>query len=430
MDGGECVKVPNFTVWFIIAIFFIGTIAIFVYEHFRFSPFALQVDFEVAKEYIFDRHVNCYNPDFRNNFRLQQVSFKNRLTPYEFALEISKVLSQLKDDTTRIEVPVRKIDKVLPIRCKYISGEVIVVESLCEIPQGSKILSINGKPVEQVLEKYSKLYPNLSSFEAKYSFVDKQLPYYLKIIDANSLHIVYQEPDSQAQRSTYIKGIDDFPTKKKIIDVQKFDNSFFVKINSFKISSKEDMAYISEQFERIAYESTSTLQVVFDLRYASDGDETIPTAVLSYLIDKPTDLYPKLYVRYKDRLIPKSQIPVNPSERKINGDVYFLVDETCFYRPHKVILGFVSQYSLGTIVSSSDSFKIPGEFYIDEFWKILPSTRSYIVFPTGKVILEKIPDVSVKEGIDLDYGSIINSKIYEKYLKECVEKINHFKNSM
>lgn len=423
-------RVPNFTVWFIVAIFLIGSIAIFVYEHFRFSPFALQVDFEVAKEYIFDRHINCYDPDFRNNIRLQQIYFRNRLTPYEFALEISQVLSQLKDDTTRIDIPVRKIDKVLPIRCKYISDEIIVVESLCDIPQNAKIISINGVPVEQILEKYSKLYPNLGNFEAKYSFVDKQLPYYLKIVDANSLHIVYQEPESQAQRSTYIKGIDDFQTKKKIIDVQKLDNTFFVKINSFKIASKEDMAYISEQFERIAYESTNTSKIVFDLRYASDGDETIPTIILSYLIDKPTDLYPKLYIRYKDKLIPQYQIPVNPSDRKINGNVYILVDETCFYKPHKVIIGFVSQYSLGTIVSSSDSFKIPPEFYVNEFWKILPSTRSYVVFPTGKVVLEKMLDVSVEERIRLDYESIINNEVYEKYLKDCVEKIKPFKNNM
>ncbi|MCX7654233.1 MAG: hypothetical protein N2Z58_06120 [Fervidobacterium sp.] len=411
-------RLPNFTVWFIIAVFFVGWLAIFIYEHFRFSPFALQVDFEVVKEYLFDRHVDLFNPILRNQFRVQQIQFDQRLTAYGFALKISDVLAFLNDGTTRIEVPLRRIDKVLPLRFKYISGEVVVVESVCDVPEGSVLLSINGIPIEQVLKKYSKFYPNLDEFESKYSFVDKQLQYYLKIIDASSVQITYRLPETNTQRIAYLKGVESFPTKKSVIDVYKSQDTIFVKINTFKVSSKEDMAQISQQFERIAQESTETSKIIFDLRYASDGDDTIPSIILSYLVDQPVDLYPSLYVRYKNKLIKKQQIPITPSQNKIKGLVYFLVDNSCFYKPHKTILAFVSEYSLGKIICSSHQYTIPKEFYVDEFWKVLPNTKSYIVFPTGKVVLEKKPTVFLHNEIDLTYRELINKNTYTKYLEK------------
>lgn len=411
-------RLPNFTVWFIIAVFFVGWLAIFIYEHFRFSPFALQVDFEVVKEYLFDRHVDLFNPILRNQFRVQQIQFDQRLTAYGFALKISDVLTFLNDGTTRIEVPLRRIDKVLPLRFKYISGEVVVVESVCDVPEGSVLLSINGIPIEQVLKKYSKFYPNLGEFESKYSFVDKQLQYYLKIIDASSVQITYRLPETNTQRIAYLKGVESFPTKKSVIDVYKSQDTIFVKINTFKVSSKEDMAQISQQFERIAQESTETSKIIFDLRYASDGDDTIPSIILSYLVDQPVDLYPSLYVRYKNKLIKKQQIPITPSQNKIKGLVYFLVDNSCFYKPHKTILAFVSEYSLGKIICSSHQYTIPKEFYVDEFWKVLPNTKSYIVFPTGKVVLEKKPTVFLHNEIALTYRELTNKNTYTKYLEK------------
>ncbi|MEN3041878.1 MAG: hypothetical protein ABDH59_01005 [Fervidobacterium sp.] len=410
-------RLPNFTVWFIIAVFFIGGITIFIYEHLRFSPFALQVDFEVVKEYLFDRHVDLFDPILRNQFRVQQIQFDQRLTVYGFALKISDALTLLNDGTTRIEVPLRRIDKVLPLRFKYISGEVVVVESVCDVPEGSVLLSINGIPIEQVLKKYSKFYPNLGEFESKYSFVDKQLQYYLKIIDASSVQITYRLPENNTQRIAYLKGVEPFPTKKSVIDVYKSQDTIFVKINTFKVSSKEDMINISQQFEQVAQESTETSKIIFDLRYASDGDDTIPSFILSHLVNQPVNLYPSLYTRHKDKLIKKEQIPITPSQNRIKGSVYFLIDNTCFYRPHRTILAFVSEYSLGKIISSSQQYTIPKEFYVDEFWRVLPNTRSYIVFPTGKVVLEKIPTVFSYDQINLTYKELTDKNMYTKYLE-------------
>lgn len=442
-------KVPNFTAWFIIAVFIIGTISIFIYEHFRYSPFALTVDFEVFKEYIFDRHVDCYNVDFRNKFRSKLITFSNRLSPYEFSISVAFILSVFQDGVTRIEFPIKKTDKVLPVEFKYISNEVVVSKVFSNLSlnlssnlkqagqqskdkdatnvqhsleTGAKILAINGIPIEQILEKYSMLNPNLSNYEAKYSFVDKLLPYFLKIIGANSVRIDYQPLNSSTIASAYLKGVEKFETlqlqevDKPLFYVFNFKDIVVIKVNSFKISNKEDMAYVSEELEKIAYNATEDTKIIFDLRYAKDGDETLPILILSYLISEPRILYPKLYIRHKDKLILKEQLPIIPADKKIKGQVYFIVDSTCFYKPHKVLIGFLSENSIATIVSTDREFQVPTVFYLDEFWRILPNTRGYIVLPTSKVVLSKIPEVIVEENLAISVEELISIEKYKNYL--------------
>ncbi|KAF2961201.1 hypothetical protein [Fervidobacterium sp. 2310opik-2] len=423
-------KVPNFTFWFIIIVFVIGGLAIYVYEHFRYSPFALQVDFEVVKEYIYDRHVECYNPNFRTKFRTRNVQFNSRMTPYQFAVNVAPVLSELNDGTTRIEIPIRRVDKILPLKFKYIDNEVFVYETNCEIPEGSKIISINGEPIDTILERYAKLYPNLSEFEAKYAFVEKLLTYYLKIIDANSIQIVYKSPQSSVQKTTYLKGIEKFQEKRNIIDLIKLDESLVVKINSFKISSKEDMQYVAQKMEEIAGESSDSSITIFDLRYASDGDETIPLAIISMLISQPEKLYQELYVRYRDHLVKKDQIPIQPDENQLPGKVYFLVDKTCLYTPHKVLLSFFAKSGEKnnnvTIISSDNEYNFPNVFYVDEIVKILPNTKAHLIIPTGKVLANDIPDIQINEDLKLTCEELINLdsyRIYSEKIAKIIENI-------
>jgi len=90
------------------------------------------------------------------------------------------------------------------------------------------------------------------------------------------------------------------------------------------------------------------------LRYASDGDATIPSAIISRLIDEPTYLYPKLITRYRYRQVEKKQIPIEPDSARISKDVYFLVDNSCFYTPHKILLSFVATNKIGKLLTTEN----------------------------------------------------------------------------
>jgi len=419
----------NFTVIFIIAVFVIGGFAIYAYEHFRYSPYALQVDLGVVKEWLRDRHVDLVDAKLIFELNNTVLSIDKRQTPYDFALTIYPVLSLFKDNTTRLEVPLKSTDKVLPLRFKYVNGKVVVSMSKCEIPVGSTILSINGYPIEDILEKYKKLYPTCEDFQQIYSFVDKLLPYYPKIIDASTLQIKYQLPNSLAQRTSYIKTISfkDFQKDMHLKPVELYDLGQYtvVKINTFEISKKEDMKVVEEVFQELSNKHGS---IIFDLRYASDGDTTIPSAIISKLIDKPTYLYPKLITRYRYRQVEKKQISIEPDIARISKNIYFLVDTSCFYTPHKILLSFVATNKIGKVLtteSETGSLFSDLSFYTDEFWKILPNTRAYIVMPLSKVIVEnKLGEDQIQVvNLTFDESSLFDKTLYKVWLKEFISRI-------
>lgn len=419
----------NFTVIFIIAVFVIGGFAIYAYEHFRYSPYGLQVDLEVIKEWLKDRHVDLVDLNTIEKINSSKILINRRQTAYEFALSVYPMLSLLEDDVTRLEVPLKSTDKVLPLRFKYINEKVFVSMSKCEIPVGSVILAINGFPIDDILEKYKGLYPTLDDFQQKYSFVDKLLPYYPKIIDASTLQIKYQLPGSIAQRTSYIKAISfkEFQESMHIapVELYDFEQCKVVRINTFSISKREDMKVVENIFKEL---SNEIQKVIFDLRYAYDGDNTIPSAIISKLIDKPTNLYPKLLTRHKYRQVEKEQLPIEPDQDRIHAKVYFLVDSSCFYTPHKTLLAFVASNGTTKILtteSARDSILSNLSFYTDEFWKVLPNTRSYIVMPLSKVIVEHSPSDDQVHLIDQvpDEKQLLDEALYKEWLNNLISVI-------
>lgn len=401
-------KMNNFTVWFIIGVIVVGLLAMYVYEHFRYSPYSLLVDLGVIKEYVSDRHVDLADITLRRQFQEQTATFDKRLSTYDFALRIAPILSTLKDGVTRIEFPLKKNDGRFPLKFKYIDDEVIVVESECEVPVGAKILTINGYPIDQIIEKYCNLFPTLDEYKQKYSFVDKLLYTYPVIIDANSVQLTYMVPESYAQRVSYIKATEKDIKYTSPISVFSKGGDTFIKINTFSIEDKKQMQSVTEQIDEIAKTSSEGSRTFFDLRYADDGDDAMVTTILSHLIDEPKNLYPSMYRRYKDSIVLAEQISITPSDNRLKGDVYFLVDQSCFYTPQRTILFFIAENQIGSCMGS-----IPEKssiLYVNEFWRVLPNTRVYISMPTEKVKID-----SQKWGDFLTSNENINSINLESF---------------
>ena len=426
-------KMNNFTVWFIIGVVVVGLLAMYVYEHFRYSPYSLLVDLGVIKEYVGDRHIDLADITLRRQFQDQTAAFDKRLSTYDFALSIAPMLSTLKDGVTRIEFPLKKKDGRLPLKFKYIDNEVIVVESECEVPVGAKILTINGYPIDQIIEKYGKLFPTLDEYKQKYSFVDKLLYTYPVIIDANSVQLTYMMPDSYAQRVSYVKTTQkDIKYTNPILVFSKGADTF-VKINTFSVEDKKQMQSVTEQLDEVARTSSEGSRTFFDLRYADDGDDTVVTTILSYLIDEPKNLYPSMYRRYKDSIVLAEQIPISPSENRLKGDVCFLVDQSCFYTPQRTILFFIAENQIGRCIGNIDATS--PTLYIDEFWRILPNTRVYVVMPTEKAEIDaqKWDDflVSIEgnnsvdvEAFKLTKEMLYSHEAYEKYVGQIPQLFN------
>ena len=423
----------NFTVWFIIAVVVIGLLAMYVYEHFRYSPYSLLVDLGVIKEYVGDRHIDLADITLRRQFQEQTATFDKRLSTYDFALRIAPILSTLKDGVTRIEFPLKKNDGRFPLKFKYIDDEVIVVESECEVPVGAKILTINGYPIDQIIEKYGNLFPTLDEYKQKYSFVDKLLYTYPVIIDANSVQLTYMMPDSYAQRVSYVKTTQKDIKYTNPIFVFSKGGDTFIKINTFSIEDKKQMQSVTEQIDEIAKTSSEGSRTFFDLRYADDGDDAMVTTILSHLIDEPKNLYPSMYRRYKDGIVLAEQMPISPSDIRLKGDVYFLVDQSCFYTPQRTILFFIAENQIGQCIGSIP--ETSPTLYVDEFWRILPNTRVYVAMPTEKVkidsqkwggfltLSENNSSISL-ESFKFTKEMLYSQDTYERYLEQIPQLLN------
>ena len=416
----------NFTVIFIIAIVIIGLFGFYIYEHYRYSPFALLVDVGVAKEYLRDRHVDLWNPVKRDEIVFENVEITERLSTYEFALKLEPILSKLNDGITRIEIQLKSTDKVLPMSFKLIDGEVIVYKSKCEIPVGSRILTMNGYQIKDIIEKYRDLFPTLDEFEREYAFVDKLLYAYPSIIDGSTIHITYYLHNSSVQRTAYIKAMDkkrwDTEIKKDVenVKIYKIKDYAILKILSFEIFDKKQMTSLLEAFGEL----NDATNVIFDLRYANDGDSTIPTIIISKLITSPTALYPKYTGRFRNKEIEKKQIPIEPDDHRIDAKVYFLVNNSCFYQPQKTLITVLNQHQLGNFIAWNIPESInKGVYYTDEFWKILPNTRTYIVMPQGRVEYNTNIDFVIGDGPDVAIEELIDENRYFEWLKNFIDML-------
>lgn len=383
-------KFGNFTLWFIISVFLFGGVMVYVYENFKYSRFSMSVDINVAKRYILARHVDLHDDSLRREIDSAGVTFDKRLSRYDFALAASKVLVPLSDGISRIEVVPRKKDPWLPMRFKLKDRKVIVTESLCEIPVGSEVLSLNGVPVEEIVEKYKGFFATLPDRQASYAFVDKMLHRYPALVGARTVRVVYVPPSATAQRATYVKPVNEEIQVNPIIEVSTDGAKTRLKINRFAIIERNDLELLDAIFKKIASDSTEASVTEIDLRGACDGDEAVVVKLISHLIEKPTELFPKLVGRHGDRSIVVQQIPVEPSD-KIKGTVRFLFDDTCFYTPHKILAAFLLTNDVAEV--AGDVSHVARNLYLGEFWKILPNTRTFLVVPQQKV---EIPETQTE----------------------------------
>jgi len=240
-------------------------------------------------------------------------------------------------------------------------------------------------------------------------------------------------PDSYAQRVSYVKTTQkDIKYTNPILVFSKGADTF-VKINTFSVEDKKQMQSVTEQLDEVARTSSEGSRTFFDLRYADDGDDTVVTTILSYLIDEPKNLYPSMYRRYKDSIVLAEQIPISPSENRLKGDVCFLVDQSCFYTPQRTILFFIAENQIGRCIGNIDATS--PTLYIDEFWRILPNTRVYVVMPTEKAEIDaqKWDDflVSIEgnnsvdvEAFKLTKEMLYSHEAYEKYVGQIPQLFN------
>lgn len=221
--------------------------------------------------------------------------------------------------------------KVLPFHIKVIDGKLYLFNDCSNslIPNGSHILSINGKSDNEILNTVLSGIPADGYIETRKiklleryffsAFQGFDLYYYLFVDRSNNFKIDYLPFGSNIKKTVSVTGISSEERQKMLLTKYNIDEQIWFKTPSpkFEIDSISKCAVItisrsfydkeidpnfdsllSSAFHIIKEKKIENL--VLDLRNNEGGDEYQQMELMSYLYDKPFKLYQNIYLSNLD----------------------------------------------------------------------------------------------------------------------------------
>lgn len=221
--------------------------------------------------------------------------------------------------------------KVLPFYLKIINGKLYLFNdcSSSSIPNGSHIVSINGKSDTAILNEILPGIPADGYIQTRkiklaeryfyYAFQGFDLYYYLFADRSKLFKIDYLTFGANLKKSITVKGISSGERKEILFNKYSIDEEAWFKTPSPKFEINNEGNYALLTVSRSIYDKKidpnfdSLLSSVFhsikerkienlilDLRNNEGGDEYQQMELMSYLYDKPFRLYQNIYLSHLD----------------------------------------------------------------------------------------------------------------------------------
>jgi Peptidase family S41 len=245
--------------------------------------------------------------------------------------------------------------KVLPFYIKCIGNNLYLFNdcSSFSIPNGSHILSINGKSGSDIVNKMLPGIPADGYIQTRklqllqrysfYSFQGFDLYYYLFVDRSNTFKIDYTAFGTNQKKTITVKGISNeerkgilsgrynideqiwFKTPSPKFDLNEKDNFAILTVSRSFYDNKIDPDFdsvLSSAFHNIKEKKVENL--ILDLRNNEGGDEYQQIELMSYLYDKPFKLYQNIFLSHLD-FRPLKSIAIERDTASLlfnNGDEY------------------------------------------------------------------------------------------------------------
>lgn len=266
----------------------------------------------------------------------------------------------------------------LPIIMQYRNGELLAKSTHANlIPGGSILKSMNGKPVEEILDQYKSFVYGASEEETKYWLVEREILNFLpEFSDDKVYNIDYTHNGEAGSRKieripwTEYKSWRDRVTEKKF---EKFDsdNKTVIKVYDFRMDPEETSAF-RKMLEETVIGGAQKLTI--DLTDAKgEGSNYYPVQLLlSFISEKKGFLIPVQLTRYRKAT---DLLSVIPQETVFEGELKILVS-ACSIWPHtKAAILFCYRNDVGKIVgeapiakpdfySNPTSMNLPNSYFI------------------------------------------------------------------
>lgn len=304
------------------------------------------------------------------------------------------------------------------------------------IKAGSEIISINGKPMGEIL---SHIYPLISAERPYFKNVKLEcfsFPRYYWLAYGQQDHFEVQirhDGITKTYSVSAIRGLEDFEMKREEVLNASMELKFYEQaayLNPGDLSGDEQpyQRFIDSAFASIIERESQNL--IIDLRNNQGGDDSFSDYLVSYIADQPfqwnasftlkTSAFLKEHVRvhydtasvfWQEALSRKSgevyeyefeEYRPQPKQKRFTGQVYVLVNRQS-HSQSAVAAAQIQDYGFGTIVGE-ETGDYPS-LYASNFQYALPNTgitvsvsKGYMVRVSGSRKEEGvIPDLFIKD---------------------------------
>ncbi|GEM_PF-3547568 len=316
------------------------------------------------------------------------------------------------------------------------------------LPAGSEIITVNGKPILDVINSTNltppsrwyhndKIYVNSSLFSLDEYGLGDSILFKVKLPNADTVFIDFTNRDLSTNSFLY--------TDYQVFKVELFpDGLLYIRI---PIMDLEKLDYFKKEIEK--YRKNKISKIVIDIRNNQGGNDKLWINLISFLISNPfeiksemvvrkselVDIYLKKYHKnlsiskadaYRNNLLPdnleyaklpNTTITIKPNRKSLNynGQIYLLVNDYCY----SSALGFLSA------IKGNKQFTSVGQRTgwfggrgLTPFFFYLPNSN--IVFSIEPVLdITGVKDVSqiLQDAPDIEVNLKLEDYIFENSYK-------------
>ncbi len=303
--------------------------------NYRYSPAQLQADFEVIKFILEKTHPSLYwytpKKILQQQIDSTSLLFNKSLTEREFYQIISPLIAQIHCGHTLIQSSsfYQNQGKRLPLDFIFRDGKAYISHNYTtqtEIQKGANVLSINGRPMFEILQK---MLPALSSDainpQGKWATLEVDFANYYDLLieqpekfvltcqELGNEKIVNYEvfaKDDDFLRE-YSKNYNEEIQQRKALsfNIFKDNKTAILTINSFlpldiKNSKQKYSTFIKQTFKTIQKQKIENL--IIDIRNNVGGEMLFVNQLFSYVMDKDYKFIDNILVS-TDKNLPKLQ---------------------------------------------------------------------------------------------------------------------------
>ena len=246
---------------------------------------------EVNYNFVYLNKVNRANWD--KTYRELITTVQKTENDYQYYRELQKFCALLNDGHTNVYFPQkREFEQMTTMFGDYrffienIDGKAIIVRTNLskkdEIPVGSEVIEVNGKPTKDYLKE--NVTPYISS-STDYVLEDMGIGKLLTGLEDDKFQVKIKKPNQEIisldlmhAKTKEQEVFPEFEKEKALLDFKWCDGQIaYVSLNSFQD------AKIDSLFVKLLPELYKAKGLIIDLRYNGGGNTEIGTAILKYL---------------------------------------------------------------------------------------------------------------------------------------------------